>query len=88
MQPEDGGELGIRIPTIQETFYGNMIKVLGTSIYLSIYICVFCYSCKLQCQYSMPALNAWAARSKYTTACSIVTQFSGQGCMDGRTTER
>ena len=37
----------------------------------------------------MPALNAYTAWAKYTTACSIATQFPGQiGCMDELTTKR
>ena len=37
-----------------------------------------CHS--LQCRHLIPALNAWAARPKYTTACLIVNQSSGHGC--------
>ena len=30
----------------------------------------------LQCRHIIPALNVWASRAKYTTACQISTHFS------------
>ena len=45
-------------------------------------------TCKLQCRYLIPALNAWAARAGCTTTCPIATQFSWDECMDDLTTGR
>ena len=36
----------------------------------------------IQCGHLIPALNAWKARAKYTTACLITTQFPGHGCIN------
>ena len=43
---------------------------------------------KLQCRHLIPALNAWVARAKYTTARPIATQFHGHLCVNDLTTER
>ena len=42
----------------------------------------------LQCGHLSPALNAWAARAKYTTAWPISTHFPGHWCVDCLKTER
>ena len=44
----------------------------------------------VQCRHLIPALNAWATRAKYTTACPIATlsQSWMHECMDDLTTER
>ena len=41
----------------------------------------------IQCRHIIPALNAWADRAYYTTACPIATQLPWHGCMDYITTE-
>ena len=41
----------------------------------------------LQCRHLIPALNAWAARAWYMTACPIAIQFSGHGSVDDLTAE-
>ena len=42
----------------------------------------------VQCRHLIPALNAWAARAYYTTACPIASQFSGHCCIDYLEIER
>ena len=61
-------------PYLLYSFYSIMIELLH----------MYC----VQCRHLIPALNAWAACAKYTTACPIATQFPGHGCMDDLTTKR
>ena len=42
----------------------------------------------LQYRHLIPALNEWATRAWYTTACPIACQFPGHGCMDDPIAER
>ena len=42
----------------------------------------------VQCGHLIPALNAGAIRTKYTTARPIAIQFYMHGCMDNLTIER
>ena len=39
------------------------------------------YGPPLKYRHLIPALNAWAARAQYTTACLIATKFPGHGCI-------
>ena len=41
----------------------------------------------MQCLHLIPALYAYAAEAKYTTAHPIAIQFTGHGCMADLTTE-
>ena len=42
----------------------------------------------IQCRHLIPALNAWAVRTYYTTARPIDTLFHDHGCVDYRQIER
>ena len=56
----------------------KLLKCVGYRLPISIYIL---------CRHLIPALNAWSAQAKYTTARPTASQVSRHGCMDELTTE-
>ena len=42
----------------------------------------------IQCQYLIPALNAWASRAEFVSTRLIPTHLSYHGCMGDLTIER